>query len=98
MAHNELFGPLIPTRLVTQSRLTPGRLRLTTEGRTPLTTSMWMVARIHSRTPNRRTSPHTPRPSGFADAAVFVIYIPYLSDCCHAEDVYAALLTRWQTY
>src|SRR6266704_3406565 len=97
-AHNELIGPLIPARLVTQSRLTPGSLWLTTDGRTPLATTMRMVPRIHGRTSDRRTAPHTTRSSSFANAAIFVIYISHLSDRCHAEDMHPALLTRWQTY
>src|SRR6266566_6666081 len=98
MAHNKLIGPLIPARLVTQSRFTPGCLWLTTDGRTPLTTTMRMVTRIHGRASDRRTTPHMTRSPSFADAAVFVIYISHLADCCHAEDVYPALLTRRQTY
>src|SRR5260370_1905240 len=96
--HDELIRTLIPARPVTQSRLAPRRLRLTTDGRTPLSTDMWMVTWIHSRSSNRWTSPHMSRTSSLPDALVLVIYIAYLSNRCHAEDMHPALLTRWQTY
>src|SRR5260370_36807766 len=96
--HDELIRTLIPARPVTQSRLAPRRLRLTTDGRTPLSTTMWMVTWIHSRSSNRWTSPHMSRTSSLPDALVLVIYIAYFSNRCHAVDMHPALLTRWQTY
>src|SRR6266487_3705098 len=97
-AHNKLIGLFISARLITQSRLTPGRLWLPTYGRTPLTTTMWVVARIHNRASHRRTTPHMTRTPSFANAAVLMIYIAHLSYCCHTEDMHLALLSRWQAY
>src|SRR5260370_7074647 len=95
---DELTPPLIPRSPVTQSRLAPGRLRLTTDGRTPLSTAMWMVTWIHSRSSNRWTSPHMSRTSTLPDALVLVIYLAYLSNRCHPEDIHPPLLTPCQTY
>src|SRR2546423_8518500 len=92
-AHNKLIGLFISARLKTQSRLTPGRLWLPTNGRTPLTTTMRMVARIHNRASHRRTAPHMARTPSFAYAALLMIYVAYLSYRCRAEDMYPALLT-----
>src|SRR5260370_11853980 len=95
--HDELIRPLIPARPVTQSRLAPGRLRLTTDGRTPLSTTMWMVTWIHSRSSNRWTSPQMSRTSSLPDALVLVIHIAYLSNLCHPPDIHPPLLTPCQT-
>src|SRR5437763_1246752 len=97
-AHNILIGLFISARLMTQRRLTPRRLWLPANWRTPLTTTMRMVARIHNGASHRRTTPHMTRTPSFTDAAVLMIYIAYLSYRCHAEDMYPTLLTRRQTY
>src|SRR5947209_9913463 len=97
-AHNKLIGLFISARLITQSRLTPGRLWLPTYGRTPLTTTMWVVSRIHNRSSHRRTTPHMTRTPSFANAAVLMIYIAHLSYRCRTEDMHLALLSRWQAY
>src|SRR5215469_1104082 len=92
-AHNELIGSLIAARLITQSRLTPGSLRLATDWRTPLTTTMRMVARIHNRASDRGATPHVTRAPGLSDTQVLVVYIAHLSNRCHAENMHPALLT-----
>jgi hypothetical protein len=38
------------------------------------------------------------RTPSFADAAILMIYIAYLSYRCRTEDMHLALLSRWQTY
>src|SRR5213082_3281909 len=92
-AHNKLICLFISARLITQSRLTPGCLWLPTNGRTPLTATMRMVARIHNRASHRRTTPHMTRTPSFTEAAVLMVYIAYLSYRCRAEDMHLALLT-----
>src|SRR6266699_6236561 len=91
--HNELIGPLVVARLIPQCGLAPGRLRLTANRRTPLTTTMWMVARIHNRATDGRTAAHMAGTPGFTDAAVLVIDIAYLPDGCRAKNMNTTLLT-----
>src|SRR5689334_17919809 len=57
---------------------------------------MWMVARVHHRATHRWTTAHVARAPGLTDGAVLVIDIAYLSDSRHAQDMYPALLARWQ--
>src|SRR6266516_5785413 len=94
---NEAIGPLVVTRLVTKRGLAPGRLRLASDWRSSLTTTMRMVARVHHRSTNGRATTHVTRTPGLTDALILMVNIAYLPDGRHAEDVHVTLLTRRQT-
>src|SRR5437660_10903783 len=96
--HNELIGPLVVARLIPQCGLAPGRLRLTANRRTLLTTTMCMVARIHNRATDGRTAAHMAGTPGFTDAAVPVIDIVYLPGGCTAKNNNMTVPTCRQAY
>src|ERR1700738_918539 len=93
---NELIRSLVSARLVTHRRLAPGGLRLSTNWCTPLTTTMWMVVRVHRRASNGWTTAHMTGTSSFTDALVFMIDIADLADGRHTKDMHIPLLTRRQ--
>src|SRR5437667_7393336 len=96
-SNNELIRSLVATCLITHRRLAPWRLWLSANWRTSLTTTMWMVTRVHYRASHRWAATHMTRTSGFTNALIFMIDIADLSDGCHTQDMDIPLLTRRKT-
>src|SRR6266704_2471032 len=94
---DELVSSFIFSCLITQRRLAPGGLRLSTNRRTTLSTTMWMVARVHCRATNGRTTTQVPGTPGFTKTLVLMIDVAHLANGGHTQDIDAALLTRRQT-
>jgi len=94
---NEAIRSLIITSSVTHCWLAPGCLWLATDRCTALTTTMWMVTRVHNRATDCWAATHMTGTSGLTNAAVLVINVAYLADGRHTQNVYAALLARRET-
>src|SRR6266566_307878 len=94
--NDETVGSLVPTSLVTQSGLAPGRLWLSTDGSAALTTPVRMVTWVHGRATHTWTAPHMASAARFTNVEVLMISIPYLADGGHAQNMYTTLLTRRQ--
>src|SRR2546421_2899853 len=94
---DELVRSLIFSCPITQRRLAPGGLRLSTNRRTPLTATMWMVARVHCRATNGRTTTQVPGTPGFTETLVLMINVAHRANGGHTQDIDSALLTRRQT-
>jgi hypothetical protein len=77
---NKAIRSLVVTRPVSKRGLAPLGLRLAANWRAALTTTMWMVAWVHSRSTNNWTAAHVARTPGLTDAAVLVVNIPHLTD------------------
>src|SRR5579859_1275251 len=95
-ADNEAISPLIITSLVAHCRLAPWCLRLPSNRGTTLTTTMWVIHRVHGRATHGRATSHMTGFTCLTDRAVLMIDIADLADGCHTENMYVALLTRGQ--
>src|SRR6185437_1272270 len=79
-------------------RLAPGSLWLAADWRASLTTTMWVVHRIHHRATHMRAASQVARASGLADAHVLVIEIAHLAYRRDAFEMDGPLLARRQTH
>src|SRR5947208_547093 len=66
-ADDELVGVLATSRAITHRRLAPWRLRLSAPGRLALTTTVWVISRVHGGAAYGGPNAHPARAPGLAD-------------------------------
>src|SRR5215472_3364479 len=92
---DQLVGRLLRlTSAQAQGGLAPRRLRVAARPGLALAAAMWVVGRIHRRTPDSRACAHPARASRLATRLVFVLQVADLAKRGRAPDVNAPQLAR----
>src|SRR6185437_10580366 len=95
-AHDEAARRLVAPGAMAHSGLAPRRLGRHAGGRLALAAAVRMVSRVHDHAAHLGPLAHVAGTACLADALVLVVEVAYLADRCHAAQVDATNLTRWQ--
>jgi hypothetical protein len=84
--HDELVGPFVIARLVSESGLSPRRHGVITLY-PAFATAVRVIDWIHNNTAICWPNAHMARAAGFTDRYILVVQVPDLADSCTAVDV-----------